>query len=140
MKSAFHDHAVPGRANPGVMKMKVPIYSKLVWVLTGLVLTGIVFSGFTCSAQPTLIENATLITLRPDDASPFQGYLVFDGKGLITEVDKGKYTGQLDSEFICIDASGMMIIPGFVSGHSHLWHAAFRGIAADGELRPWLRE
>ena len=105
----------------------------------GLVLAGIVFSGFTCSAQPTLIDNATLITMSPDDASPFQGYLVFDSKGLITEVGKGKYTGKLDPELIRIDAGGMIIIPGFVSGHSHLWEAAFRGIAADGELRSWLR-
>ncbi len=113
--------------------MKCKIYSKLV-----LVLTGIVFSGFTSSAQPTLIENATLITMRSDDDSPFQGYLVFDSNGFITEVGKGRHTGKLDPESIRIDASGMILIPGLVSGHSHLWEAAFRGIAADGELRPWL--
>ena len=113
--------------------MKCKIYSKLV-----LVLTGIVFSGFTSGAQPTLIENATLITMRSDDDSPFQGYLVFDSNGLITEVGKGRHTGNLDPESIRIDASGMILIPGFVSGHGHLWEAPFRGIAADGELRSWL--
>ena len=30
-------------------------------------------------------------------------------------------------------------MPGFVSGHNHLWQSAFRGIAADGELYPWLQ-
>ena len=118
--------------------MKYKIYSKPAVMLVGLVLTGMVFSEFASGAQPTLIENATLITMSPEDASPFQGYFVFDGTGFITEVGKGKYTGKLDSEFIRIDASGMIIIPGLVSGHSHLWQAAFRGIAADGELRSWL--
>ncbi len=80
-------------------------------------LAGVVFTGFASGAQPTLIENATLITINPDDALPFQGYLAFDSQGLITEVGKGKYTGNLDPESIRIDASGMILIPGLVSGH-----------------------
>jgi 5-methylthioadenosine/S-adenosylhomocysteine deaminase len=38
-----------------------------------------------------------------------------------------------------VDLTGKIVMPGFVSGHSHLWQSVFRGIAPDGELHPWLR-
>jgi cytosine/adenosine deaminase-related metal-dependent hydrolase len=36
------------------------------------------------------------------------------------------------------DADGHWIMPGFLSAHSHLWQAAFRGIAADKTLPGWI--
>ena len=40
--------------------------------------------------------------------------------------------------FETVNLSGKIIMPGFVSGHSHSWQSAFRGIAPDGELWEWL--
>ncbi|MEM9623891.1 MAG: amidohydrolase family protein, partial [Pseudomonadota bacterium] len=37
-----------------------------------------------------------------------------------------------------IDATGKIVMPGFISGHNHLWQSAFRGLAADQELYGWL--
>ena len=36
------------------------------------------------------------------------------------------------------DAHGDWIIPGFISAHSHLWQAAYHGIAADDTLTSWI--
>ena len=36
------------------------------------------------------------------------------------------------------DAHGEWIIPGLLSAHSHLWQAAFRGIAQDQTLPGWI--
>ncbi len=84
----------------------------------------------------TLIKNATILTLAEGDDKPFVGYMVFD-KGHIIALGKGEYQGKASDSVI--DASNKILMPGFLSGHSHLWQSAFRGIAADKELYPWLQ-
>ena len=37
------------------------------------------------------------------------------------------------------DATGEIVMPGFLSGHSHLWQSAFRGIAADQWVTSWVQ-
>lgn len=84
----------------------------------------------------TLVRGATVFTMAEGEDHPFVGYLLIDD-GRIKAVAKGDYTGQAVDEII--DATGKFLIPGFLSGHSHLWQSAFRGIAADRELFPWLQ-
>ena len=38
-----------------------------------------------------------------------------------------------------IDGRGMIVMPGFVDTHDHLWQSIIRGCAADGDLLVWLR-
>jgi len=87
------------------------------------------------SQAATLIKNATILTLAEGDDKPFVGYVLMD-KGHIKAIGKGSYSGKADT---VVDATNKIVMPGFVSGHSHLWQSAFRGIAADGELYPWLK-
>jgi 5-methylthioadenosine/S-adenosylhomocysteine deaminase len=37
-----------------------------------------------------------------------------------------------------IDGRGMIVMPGFVDTHDHLWQSIIRGCAADGDLLVWL--
>ncbi len=85
-----------------------------------------------------LVENATLITEQEGVEAPFTGYMLAGADGLITAIGPGAYAGQLPSGTQRVDASGKFVIPGFVSGHNHLWQSAFRGIALDKVLQPWL--
>jgi 5-methylthioadenosine/S-adenosylhomocysteine deaminase len=39
-----------------------------------------------------------------------------------------------------IDASGALVLPGFVQGHLHLCQTLFRGLAEQADLLRWLRE
>ncbi|MBI3539899.1 MAG: amidohydrolase family protein, partial [Candidatus Eisenbacteria bacterium] len=39
-----------------------------------------------------------------------------------------------------IDASGALVMPGFVHGHLHLCQTLFRGLAEQGDLLHWLRD
>jgi 5-methylthioadenosine/S-adenosylhomocysteine deaminase len=88
------------------------------------------------SAQSsTLIKDATILTLAEGSDKPFTGYILID-EGNITAIEQGVYDGKADT---VIDAAGKIIIPGFLSGHSHLWQSAFRGLAADKTLFPWLK-
>ncbi len=38
-----------------------------------------------------------------------------------------------------IDATGMIVMPGFVNAHAHLWQTGLRGIAADWAIAEYLR-
>ena len=89
------------------------------------------------AAGKTLVSGATVLTMAPEQPAPFNGYLLCDDSGIL-EVAPGRYPGDLDGLEV-IDARGLVLMPGFVSGHNHLWQSAFRGIASDGELYPWLQ-
>ncbi|MGA1675343.1 MAG: amidohydrolase family protein [Pseudomonadales bacterium] len=87
-----------------------------------------------------LIENATILTMAQGDDEVLNGFmLVKDGR--IVAIGNGSPPGSLRESIrpeSVIDATGRIVMPGFVSGHNHLWQSAFRGIAANGELYPWL--
>lgn len=85
-----------------------------------------------------LIENATLITVEEGVDAPFEGYLLAGADGMIAAIGAGSFAGELPAGTTRVDASGKFVIPGFVSGHNHLWQSAFRGIALDQVLYPWL--
>lgn len=38
-----------------------------------------------------------------------------------------------------IDASGMIVMPGFVNAHLHIWQTALRGVAADWAMNSYMR-
>jgi 5-methylthioadenosine/S-adenosylhomocysteine deaminase len=37
-----------------------------------------------------------------------------------------------------VDATGKIVLPGFVDTHNHLWQSLIRGCATDGDLNRWL--
>jgi 5-methylthioadenosine/S-adenosylhomocysteine deaminase len=45
--------------------------------------------------------------------------------------------GRADESF---DATGCLVLPGFVQGHVHLCQTLFRGLAEQSDLMPWLRD
>jgi cytosine/adenosine deaminase-related metal-dependent hydrolase len=94
----------------------------------------------TLSAQPPaklIVINARLFTMAAGQKEVFTGYLVVDADGRIASVGEGTPPASLKARQTW-DAGGHWIIPGFLSAHSHLWQAAFRGIAADKTLPGWL--
>lgn len=87
-------------------------------------------------ADTLVVENGTVLTLADGQDAPFSGYLeIADGR--ITAIGTGVYEGPPPDRRV--DAAGHIVIPGFVSGHNHLWQSPWRGIAPNGELWPWLR-
>ena len=104
----------------------------LFWIIT-------VFSSTSLLAAPVklLVKNARLFTMAPQQREPFTGYLTVAGDGTIVTVAKGDPPPGLKAVRV-IDAGGDWIIPGFISAHSHLWQAAYRGLAADQTLLAWI--
>lgn len=84
-----------------------------------------------------IVRNAKLFTMAPGQKEVVTGYLVVDANGRLSAVGAGEPPATLKAAQTW-DAGGHWILPGFLSAHSHLWQAAFRGIAADKTLPGWL--
>jgi len=94
----------------------------------------------------TLYHGATILTLAEGTNVPLQpGYLLVSDAGMIVAIGSGNGTtdtaviaAQQAKGFVAVNLAGRIVLPGFVSGHSHLWQSAFRGITPGAELSAWL--
>jgi 5-methylthioadenosine/S-adenosylhomocysteine deaminase len=76
--------------------------------------------------RPLLIRDATLLTMDPKLGDLDCGDLLVDGSRII---DIGRRLEVEGAEVI--DAAGMIVLPGFVNAHIHLWEIPLRGIGSD---------
>ena len=105
------------------------------------------FATVAARAQSTLYTGATMITLAAGDDTPMRdAYLLVSGAGDIEAVGSGDpmtnpsvRAHHARPDWSAVSLAGKIVMPGFVSGHSHLWQSAFRGIAPGGETPPWLK-
>src|SRR5271167_2805958 len=72
------------------------------------------------------IKGATIVSMDPAVGIIDSGDLLLDNGKIIAV---GRNVGSW--AVIEIDGRGMIVMPGFVNGHIHLWQTALRGIAAD---------
>ena len=74
-----------------------------------------------------LIKNAMLIALMNDAGDEIRDGYVYIEDDKIIEVGEGVFAGDADT---VIDASGMVVLPGFVNTHHHLYQSLTRNIPA----------
>jgi len=62
------------------------------------------------------------------------------GADVLIENDKIAAVGQhlSDAGARIVDATGMIVMPGFIDTHNHLWQSLIRGCGTDGNLFGWL--
>jgi len=94
-------------------------------------------AGLFAAPVKLLVKNARLLTMAPQQREPFTGYLAVAEDGTIVSIAKGDPPANLKAAQV-LDAHGDWVIPGFISAHSHLWQAAYRGLAADKTLIAWI--
>ncbi|MGZ0657172.1 amidohydrolase family protein [Coraliomargarita sp. W4R72] len=88
-------------------------------------------------ASAYYVRSDMIVTMANGPASVVDGYMEVGDDGRIIRVAAGDPDASEVDELI--DARGRIVMPGFLSGHNHLWQSAFRGLAADRELRGWLQ-
>ena len=89
-----------------------------------------------CFAQQTarlLVTNAQIITLADGDNEAFTGYVQVDSLGRIAALGRGAPPDGITAVSV-IDAKGRVLMPGFLSGHSHLAASVRRGRLPDKQL------
>jgi cytosine/adenosine deaminase-related metal-dependent hydrolase len=104
-----------------------------------------------CLAVPplgaaTLYQGGTLLTLAAGaDQAVTSGYFLVSDAGLITALGSGDgsndpavQAAKSAPTFSTVNLAGRIVLPGFVSGHSHLWQSAFRGFTPADGLHAWL--
>jgi len=79
-----------------------------------------------------LIKNGYLITMGEDD-NRFYGDILIDGK----QIKRMEQEINIAADKV-IDATGMLVLPGFVQSHIHLCQSLLRGQADDQPLMDWL--
>ncbi|MEU9891750.1 amidohydrolase family protein [Sphaerisporangium sp. NPDC051011] len=85
----------------------------------------------------TLISDGHVVTMDPGIGDlPHGDVLVEDG--IITAVAGHGTISAPGAEVI--DASGMIVMPGLVDGHRHVWQSLLRGVAADWSLSDYMLE
>ncbi len=84
-----------------------------------------------------LVKNGWLVTLSEETEESFVGFLLVDSEGRIAKIGVGEPDPEVEAASV-VNAKGKIVMPGFLSGHSHPWQSAWRGLTPDGELWPWL--
>src|SRR5262252_848187 len=87
--------------------------------------------------KPLLIRGATVITMDAEDGI-FTGD-VFVDRGRISALG-GSLAAREYKNADLLEATGRVLIPGFVQTHIHLCQTIFRGAADDLSLIDWLRK
>jgi 5-methylthioadenosine/S-adenosylhomocysteine deaminase len=94
---------------------------------------------FACSLAQSpklIVRNASIMTMAAGQRAPIVGYLSVAPDGTILAVAAGEPPPGIGAVKV-VDAQGDYIIPGFISAHTHLYHAAYRGLGENGTLHPW---
>ncbi len=89
------------------------------------------------SPAKLLVKNAWIASMDPSTPEPFHGYLLVGADGKLAAVAEGEPPAGLTAQQT-LDAGGKVVMPGFLSGHSHLWQSAFRGVAPDQLVMAWV--
>jgi 5-methylthioadenosine/S-adenosylhomocysteine deaminase len=76
-----------------------------------------------------LIQGGTVLSLDPRVGDLPTGDVLVEG-GRIVEVGSGLSAGDAE----VVDASGMIVMPGFVDTHRHIWEGILRNIGTDVPL------
>ena len=84
-----------------------------------------------------LVKNALLMTMADGQKAPFMGYLLVGADGRIASVSAGEPPAETAASTV-YDAESKMIIPGFISAHSHIYCSPLRGTGADKTLLDWI--
>ncbi|MBL7232684.1 amidohydrolase family protein [Komagataeibacter oboediens] len=114
-----------------------PIGKRTLLAATMLCLLPFAHAGAADSQPSFLVKNAYIFSMSDKYKKPFTGYMLIDANGTILSVAPGTPGAGIHAT-TTLDAHGHWIMPGFISAHSHLWQAAYRGLAQDKTLPGWI--
>ena len=88
----------------------------------------------TTSRQPILLRGGTIVSMDPKVGDFAKGDVLIDGRKIAAVGAQLKAPPQAQ----VIDATGTIIIPGFVDAHRHSWEGQLRRIIPDGAIAEYM--
>src|ERR671912_171332 len=85
-------------------------------------------------ADRLLLRGGTVLTVDPGLGDLPKGDVLIEGDTI------AQVAPQVDADAQVIDASGFIVIPGFVDTHRHTWETAIRGCAPNATLDDYFVE
>jgi 5-methylthioadenosine/S-adenosylhomocysteine deaminase len=86
-----------------------------------------------------LIKNARIITMDPQRRTFDQGAIAIKGSRIVAVGESATLEKEYrDAEII--DAKGMLVIPGLINAHTHLYQILYKGLGDDASLSNWLKK
>jgi 5-methylthioadenosine/S-adenosylhomocysteine deaminase len=93
------------------------------------------------SATKILVQNAALvITMDPELGEGPLGIIQEGGVLIVGDSIVAVGKGLESADAAILDATGKIVLPGFVDVHNHLWQSVIRGCGGDKDLLGWLKE
>jgi 5-methylthioadenosine/S-adenosylhomocysteine deaminase len=83
--------------------------------------------------SPLLLRGGCVLTLDRELGDFEVGDVLIDGSRIAAVGPSMDVTAEI------VDASGMIVMPGFVDTHRHMWQSALRSILPDGLLSDYVR-
>ena len=83
----------------------------------------------------TLIKGGAIISMDPQTGDIAKGDILVNG----SEIEKIGKTIRAPSAKV-IDATGMIVMPGFVNAHLHTWQTGIRGVAGNWSIPEYLHQ
>jgi 5-methylthioadenosine/S-adenosylhomocysteine deaminase len=83
-----------------------------------------------------LIRGGEVHTVDADDRVLAGGWVLVEGSAIAAVGPAGAEPDGADE---VIDASGGIVVPGFVNTHQHLWYCLFKGLGGGMRLEQWIQ-
>jgi len=86
-----------------------------------------------------LIKRGIIVTVDKDFRVIEPGFVYVEGNKIIDIGKMSEMKKQYEYAEIIIDAAGKVVLPGLISGHTHVALTLLRGINVNGELDDWVK-
>ncbi|HSH21028.1 MAG TPA: amidohydrolase family protein [Candidatus Caenarcaniphilales bacterium] len=83
-----------------------------------------------------LIKGGEVHTVDSTDTVLPGGWILVDGASIAAVGPVGEEPAGADD---AVDASGCIVVPGFVNTHQHLWYSMFKGLGGGMRLEQWIQ-
>ena len=108
--------AVHPAARRGLPQVGAPVHCRNIDVRPAKEESGV-------SSQRLLIRNGFVVSMDPDVGEIPNGDVLVEN-GVIVEIGRGLDVSGVEE----VDATGMIVMPGFVDTHRHTWQTPVRGV------------
>jgi 5-methylthioadenosine/S-adenosylhomocysteine deaminase len=104
-----------------------------------LITSGFLYQPARGQQSATLVRNAALVlTMDPTEGQGDLGFIPGADILIVGDSIAAVGTGLSGDNANVVDATGKVVLPGFVDTHNHLWQSLIRGCGADRDVNGWL--